>query len=270
MKHKKYEKFKMLILIAIALAIFIVAIIGEKIVPNDPTYVDMTKVLEQPNSNYWFGTDNLGRCIFSRVICGVKTSLISTLIIVAIIFIIGTIVGVFAGYYGGIVDEILMKITLILQSFPSIVLAIAIAGMLGPGIINAIIALCIVHWTRYARISRSLVIGLKEHNYIKASILSGASDIYVIFTHIVPNIISTVLVTATLDIGTMMLEMASLSFLGLGAQSPTPEWGIMMSEGRKYMQNSPWMIMYPGIAILIVVVVFNLLGDNLRDKYAVK
>lgn len=270
MKKLNRDNKGMYFLLGIVAIILVLAFLGDNIVPHDPTHVDMSVVLEKPSSIYWFGTDNLGRCVFSRVICGIKTSLFSTLIIVLAIFIIGTLVGVFAGYFGGIVDDILMKITIIVQSFPAIVLAIAVAGMLGPGITNAIIALSIVHWTRYARISRSLVIGMKEHNYIKASILSGASDFYVIFKHIIPNIISTVIVTATLDIGTMMLEMASLSFLGLGAQSPTPEWGIMMSEGRKYLENAPWMIIYPGVAILIVVVIFNLLGDNLREKFAVK
>jgi peptide/nickel transport system permease protein len=250
--------------------LFILAIISDKIVPFDPIKADLSTVLLPPSNTHIFGTDNLGRDLFSRVICGLKTSLFSSLIITVFIFVFGMIIGVTAGYYGGIIDDILMKITVILQSFPSLILAIAVAGMLGPSLKNTIIAICIINWTKYARMARSLAISAKESNYIKSALLCGAKGYQIILTDIIPNIASTLLVMAMLDIGGMILEIAGLCFLGLGAQPPTPEWGLMMNEARKYIYNAPWMIIFPGIAILLVVFLFNLLGDELRDRFDIK
>ena len=261
---------KLLIYSTLILALFIIALISDKIVPYDPIKADLTTVLLPPSSTHFFGTDNLGRDLFTRVICGLKTSLFSSLIITAFIFSFGMIIGVTAGYYVGIIDDILMKITVILQSFPSLILAIAVAGMLGPSLKNTIIAICIINWTKYARMSRSLAISAKESNYIKSALLCGAKGYQIILTDIIPNIASTLLVMAMLDIGGMILEIAGLCFLGLGAQPPTPEWGLMMNEARKYIYNAPWMIIFPGIAILLVVFLFNLLGDELRDRFDIK
>ena len=248
----------------------IIALISDKIVPYDPIKADLTTVLLSPSNTHIFGTDNLGRDLFSRVICGLKTSLFSSLIITVFIFAFGMIIGVTAGYYGGIIDNILMKITVILQSFPSLILAIAVAGMLGPSLKNTIIAICSINWTKYARMSRSLASSAKESNYIKSALIGGAKGYQIILTDIIPNIASTLLVMAMLDIGGMILEIAGLCFLGLGAQPPTPEWGLMMNEARKYIYNAPWMIIFPGIALLYVVFLFNLLGDELRDRFDIK
>ena len=264
------KNIKIIIYSTLILALFLIALFSNKIVPYDPIKADLTTALLPPSSTHFFGTDNLGRDVFSRVICGIRTSLFSSLFITCFIFIFGIIIGVIAGYYGNIVDDILMKITVILQSFPSLILAIAVAGMLGPSLKNTIIAICIINWTKYARMARSLTISLKEANYIKSSTLCGAKNHQIILTDIIPNISSTLLVMAMLDIGGMILEIAGLCFLGLGAQPPTPEWGLMMNEGRKYIYNAPWMILAPGIAILIVVFLFNLLGDELRDKFNIK
>ena len=261
---------KILIYSSLIIMLFILAIISDKIVPFDPIKADLSTVLLPPSNTHIFGTDNLGRDLFSRVICGLKTSLFSSLIITVFIFVFGMIIGVTAGYYGGIIDDILMKITVILQSFPSLILAIAVAGMLGPSLKNTIIAICIINWTKYARMARSLAISAKESNYIKSALLCGAKGYQIILTDIIPNIASTLLVMAMLDIGGMILEIAGLFFLGLGAQPPTPEWGLMMNEARKYIYNAPWMIIFPGIAILLVVFLFNLLGDELRDRFDIK
>lgn len=261
---------KILIYSSLIIMLFILAIISDKIVPFDPIKADLSTVLLPPSNTHIFGTDNLGRDLFSRVICGLKTSLFSSLIITVFIFAFGMIIGVTAGYYGGIIDNILMKITVILQSFPSLILAIAVAGMLGPSLKNTIIAICIINWTKYARMARSLAISAKESNYIKSALLCGAKGYQIILTDIIPNIASTLLVMAMLDIGGMILEIAGLCFLGLGAQPPTPEWGLMMNEARKYIYNAPWMIIFPGIAILLVVFLFNLLGDELRDRFDIK
>ena len=188
-----------------------------------------------------------------------------TLSLVAVVFIVGTSLGVISGFFGGAVDEIIMRISDMMISFPGLVLAIAIAGLLGPNMVNAVLAIAAVSWTKYARLSRSLVIKVKNSVFIEAAVLSGTKTHNIILRHILPNIISTMIITAASDIGTMMLELASLSFLGFGAQAPTPEWGLMLNEGRAYISKAPWLMIYPGIAIVIVVVVFNMLGDSIRD-----
>ena len=188
-----------------------------------------------------------------------------TLSLVAVVFVVGTSLGVISGFFGGAVDEIIMRISDMMISFPGLVLAIAIAGLLGPNMVNAVLAIAAVSWTKYARLSRSLVIKVKNSVFIEAAVLSGTKTHNIILRHILPNIISTMIITAASDIGTMMLELASLSFLGFGAQAPTPEWGLMLNEGRAYISKAPWLMIYPGIAIVIVVVVFNMLGDSIRD-----
>ena len=170
-----------------------------------------------------------------------------------------------AGYFGGIIDTIIMRISDMMISFPGMVLAIAMAGIMGASVKNAVIAITVVSWTKYARLSRSLVLKIKETDYIRAAKVTGCKTIHIITRHIIPNIISTLIITATTDIGTMILELSALSFLGFGAQSPQAEWGLMLNEGRAYMVDCPWLMIYPGLAICIVVVVYNLLGDSLRD-----
>lgn len=260
---KKNKAFSVLVVAAIA--IILVGILAPIIATHSPYESDLHNAFLAPSSEHIFGTDKLGRDIFSRVIYGTRISLSAALILVASIFIIGTTLGVLAGYFGGIIDTIIMRISDMMISFPGMVLAIAMAGIMGASVKNAVIAIMVVSWTKYARLSRSLVLKIKETDYIRAAKVSGCKTRHIIMRHIIPNIISTLIVTATTDIGTMILELSSLSFLGFGAQSPQAEWGLMLNEGRSYMIDCPWLMIYPGLAICIVVVVYNLLGDNLRD-----
>jgi len=259
-KHKQFTFFLILTFVILGIAIF-----APWIVPKDPYLAVMSDSLTPPGGEYIWGTDKLGRDVFSRVIYGTRTSLTMTLFVVLVIFIVGTTLGVLAGFFGGIVDEIIMRISDMMISFPGLVLAIAIAGLLGPSMLNAIIAITAVSWTKYARLARSLVIKIKNSQYIEAAYVIGTKKRNIIVRYIVPNILSTMIVTATTDMATMMLELAALSFLGFGAQAPTPEWGVMLNEGRTYLGKAPWLMIYPGMAIMIVVVVFNMLGDSIRD-----
>lgn len=258
--HKQFTVFSFL-----AVLIVLTAVFAPVIAPRDPIYAVMNDSLKAPCAEYICGADKLGRDVLSRVIFGTRSSLTMTLSLVAVVFVVGTSLGVISGFFGGAVDEIIMRISDMMISFPGLVLAIAIAGLLGPNMVNAVLAIAVVSWTKYARLSRSLVIKVKNSVFIEAAILSGTKTHNIILRHILPNIISTMIITAASDIGTMMLELASLSFLGFGAQAPTPEWGLMLNEGRAYISKAPWLMIYPGIAIVIVVVVFNMLGDSIRD-----
>lgn len=258
--HKQFTVFSFL-----AVLIVLTAVFAPVIAPRDPLYAVMNDSLKAPCAEYICGADKLGRDVLSRVIFGTRSSLTMTLSLVAVVFVVGTSLGVISGFFGGAVDEIIMRISDMMISFPGLVLAIAIAGLLGPNMVNAVLAIAAVSWTKYARLSRSLVIKVKNSVFIEAAVLSGTKTHNIILRHILPNIISTMIITAASDIGTMMLELASLSFLGFGAQAPTPEWGLMLNEGRAYISKAPWLMIYPGIAIVIVVVVFNMLGDSIRD-----
>ena len=258
--HKQFTVFSFL-----AVLIVLTAVFAPVIAPRNPLYAVMNDSLKAPCAEYICGADKLGRDVLSRVIFGTRSSLTMTLSLVAVVFVVGTSLGVISGFFGGAVDEIIMRISDMMISFPGLVLAIAIAGLLGPNMVNAVLAIAVVSWTKYARLSRSLVIKVKNSVFIEAAVLSGTKTHNIILRHILPNIISTMIITAASDIGTMMLELASLSFLGFGAQAPTPEWGLMLNEGRAYISKAPWLMIYPGIAIVIVVVVFNMLGDSIRD-----
>lgn len=259
-ENKQFALFFILALLVICVAIF-----APFIAPKDPYEAIMTESLKAPCSEYPLGTDKLGRDILSRVIFGTRTSLIMTLCLVAVIFVVGTFLGALAGYFGGVVDAVIMRIADMMISFPGLVLAIAIAGMLGPNMVNAVIAIASVSWTKYARLARSMVLKIKKNLYIEAAVVNGTKTSRILWRHVVPNMVTQMVVTAAADIGTMMLELASLSFLGFGATAPTPEWGLMLNEGRTYMAKAPWLMISPGIAIVIVVIIFNMLGDSIRD-----
>ena len=181
------------------------------------------------------------------------------------IFVIGTTLGVVAGYFGGKIDVVIMRVADMMISFPGMILAIAIAGILGGSLINAIIALTVVTWTKYARLARSMVLKVKKRDFVEAAIVNGGTSTHILWKHILPNILPLMVITAASDIGAMMMELAGLSFLGFGSQPPAPEWGLMLNEGRQQLQTAPWLMIFPGLAIFITVVIFNLWGDALRD-----
>lgn len=259
------DKIKLYVLALLAVALIVGAHFCRYVLPYSPFKTSMGEASLPPSATHWFGTDNLGRDVFSRVLQGSQTSLYAALCVVAIVFLIGTLLGVIAGYMGGVTDAVIMKIVVIFQAFPSFILAVAVAGMLGAGMINGMISLCAVYWTTYAKLSRSLVLQMKDSSYIKAAKLCGAKNHHIIFRYVLPNVIAPLVVTAALDVGSVILSMAGLSFLGLGAQRPTAEWGVMMSEARNYMQTAPWIIAFPGIALFLTVMIFNRLGDSIRD-----
>ena len=250
---------------ALALLVVAVAVFAQWLCPYDPYAQDLSQALQPPSAEHWAGTDRYGRDMLSRIIMGAQTSIFATLVLVAIIAVIGTIVGVICGWRGGTVDVVLMRISDVFLAFPGLVFALAIAAVLGGGVANAVIALAAISWPKYARIARGLTLAQKNEPYLKATRLAGCGTAQLVFKHILPNIAGPLLVTAMLDIGTMMMELAGLSFLGLGAQPPMPEWGSMMSDNRNLLQTAPWTVIAPGIAIFITVMIFNLLGDTIRD-----
>ena len=258
-------KIKLMTLVGIVAVMFIVALLAENIVPNDPYLQDLSNALSPPSKQFIFGTDRYGRCLFSRVLVGAKTTMFSSVVLVIIISTFGTMVGTICGYIGGRFDEIIMRISDIFLAFPGMVFAIAVSGVLGGGIVNAVISLALISWPKFSRLSRGMVLTIKNSQCIHAARISGCSELKIIFKYILPNIFGTIAVTAALDIGVMIMELAGLSFLGLGAMPPTAEWGSMMSNGRSMIQSAPWVIFAPGIAIFITVVIFNLLGDTVRD-----
>ena len=257
------------IFLVLAIIVVLIAIFAPKIIPYSFDE-EVGASLTAPNGKYFFGTDQIGRDLFSRVIYGARYSIFMTMTLVFIIFVVGTVLGVIAGYFGGIVDSVIMRIGDMMIAFPGLILAIAIAGLLGPSVRNAIIAISAVTWTKYARLARSMVLKIKQELYVEAAKITGSKNYSVIFKYIIPNMITTMIVTAVSDMGTLMLEIAALSFLGFGAQPPTPEWGAMLNEGRTTLSRAPWMMMYPGLAIVIVVIIFNMLGDSVRDLVDVK
>jgi len=256
---------RMRILLSLACMLLVVTAFAAIVVPYDPFEQDLSLSLQAPSSAHWLGTDRYGRDMLSRVILGGQTTLFTALLLVTLISVFGTLVGVISGYKGGRLDTFLMRISDVFLAFPGMVFAIAVAGVLGGGLINAVVALAVISWPKYARLARGQVLTIKNLPYFSAARLCGSGTWKIIFRHVLPNISGIILVTATLDIGTMIMELAGLSFLGLGATPPTPEWGAMMSNGRSMLQTSPWVILAPGCAIFISVIIFNLLGDTVRD-----
>lgn len=245
--------------------LLLIALAAPAIAPYDPLEAVMKDANLEPSFQHLFGTDKLGRDVLSRILYGASYSLSSVLVLVAMIFTVGSTLGILAGYFGGKVDMIIMRIADMMISFPGMILAIAIAGIMGGSLINAMIALLVVTWTKYARLARSMVLKIKKRDFVEAAIVNGGTSAHILWTHIVPNILPLMVITAAADIGAMMMELAGLSFLGFGSQPPAPEWGLMLNEGRIQLQTAPWLMFFPGLAIFITVVVFNLWGDALRD-----
>ena len=262
---KNHTKAKLIFFLTLAIILLLIAIFSKYLCPYDPYVQDLLQAKKPPSFAHPFGTDRYGRDLLSRVIAGSTISIFSTLILVAVVTVTGTVIGIICGWKGGKTDTILMRISDVFLAFPGLVFALAVAGVLGGGIQNAIIALAAISWPKFARLARSLTMAQKDAPYIMAAKLSGSSTAKIIIRHLLPNMAGSILFTAVLDIGTMMMELAGLSFLGLGVKPPMAEWGSMINDGRSMLQICPWMVLAPGIAIFITVMIFNLLGDTVRD-----
>ncbi|CRK81779.1 oligopeptide ABC transporter membrane protein [Neobacillus massiliamazoniensis] len=248
----------------VVLFIFI-AIIAPWIAPYSYKEQILTERMQPPSSKHWFGTDDFGRDIFTRILYGARISLWVGFFSVLGSVVIGTVLGIVAGYYGRWVDAIISRIFDIMLAFPSILLAIAVVSILGPSLQNALIAIAVINIPNFGRLVRSRVLSVKQEEFIMAARAVGMKDARILFHHILPNSISPVIVQATLAIATAIIEAAALGFLGLGAQPPSPEWGKMLADSKQYLVQAPWTLLFPGIAIMLTVLGFNLMGDGLRD-----
>lgn len=251
--------------LVIIIILILVAVFGKLLMPYDPNYSDMTQSFIHPNAQHWFGTDQLGRDIFSRIIDGTHISLTVGLAAVAISLTVGTLLGALAGYWGGKTDTVIMRIMDMMLAIPDILLAIAFMAALGKGVDKAVIAIGLVSIPQYARIVRGSVLSVKENDYVQAAKVVGNKGSRIIFKHIMPNVLSSIVVRATLGISTAVLDTAALGFLGLGVQPPFAEWGDMLGRARGFIFQSPYTLIFPGIAITLTVLAFNLFGDGLRD-----
>ena len=268
MKHPRLSDptgLRLAVCLILAALVILTAIFADVLAPQDPYAQDMSQALQAPSAQHLLGTDTHGRDLLSRCLVGARLSVFSALALVAVVSVFGSAVGILCGWFGGILDTILLRIGDLFLAFPGMVLAIAVAGLLGGGMGNAILALALVSWPKYARLARSQTLAVRNAPYITAAVMAGNRPGQLMVRHILPNIAGPLLVTAALDIGAMMMELAGLSFLGLGAQTPAAEWGSMMSKGRSMIQTAPWTILAPGAAIFLTVLIFNLLGDTLRD-----
>jgi peptide/nickel transport system permease protein len=254
---------------ALAIAIIAIfalgAIFATLLAPYDPLAQELSARLQPPDSAHWLGTDQLGRDLLSRIVYGARISLVIGVVVVALAGIVGTAIGMIAGYAGGLVDEALMRLTEVFLAFPPLILAMAIAGALGPSLTNAIIAIAAVTWAVYARLARGQVLALRRREYVEAARAIGVGRVRIVVRHLLPNAVAPLLIQASFDMGSAIISAAGLSFIGFGAQPPTPEWGVMISEGRNFISTQPWLSLFPGLAILLTVGAFNLLGDGLRD-----
>ena len=267
MTNRKKQNIALYLSLFSAIVLILLALFAGNLAPHDPIAPNYDRMLEAPSSEFLLGTDQLGRDLFSRLLHGGKTSLMIAIMVTMIVSTTGIILGLIAGYFGSFVDTIIMRIADVLMAFPGTVLILAIISVLGTGLPNLILAMTFSGWTSYARVSRSMVLSLKNATYIEQARLGGASTFKILTTYLLPNIVPSLLVLISQDIGNKLLAIAGLSLLGLGSQPPTPEWGFMLSEGKDYMHSAPWLLYAPGMVVLINVIVFNLLGDCLRDRF---
>jgi peptide/nickel transport system permease protein len=251
--------------LGIVVLLVVVAIAAPLIATHSPVAQDLAGRLAAPSAEHWLGTDELGRDIFSRLVFGARVTLVIVGLVAIIVTPLGLAIGMAAGYFGGLVDVVLMRLTDIFMAFPRLILALAFAAALGPGIENAVIAIALTSWPPYARIARAETLTVRGRDFIAAAQLAGASDARILFRHVMPLCVSSLIVRATLDMAGIILTAAGLGFLGLGAQPPMPEWGAMISTGRQVLLDQWWVATIPGAAIFLVSLGFNLLGDGLRD-----
>ena len=251
--------------VCIVLILFLCIILAPIISPYNPAKVNLSMKLVAPNSNYWLGTDEFGRDILSRIIWGTRVSMSVAFLTVGVSMVLGVIMGLLSGYFAGWVDLLIMRVTDVLLCFPILLMALALVAVLGPQLMNIMLAVGIALTPQYARIIRGTVLSLRDQHYVEASKGLGASHLYIIIKHIFPNSIPSIIVVATLNVATAILIESSLSFLGLGVQPPTPSWGAMIADGREWLLDAPWISTFSGAAIMLAVLGFNLFGDALRD-----
>ena len=251
----------------ITVLIIAVALLANRIAPYDPTALNARHRLEAPSSDFRFGTDRLGRDVLSRVIYGARSSLGIAAASIVVSLVLGSVLGLLAGYFGGALDLAIGRIMDVLFSFPALLLAIAVAAMLGPGVRNAALAIAVVYTPLFARVIRGPVISERHRDYVQAARVIGASHLAIISRHILPNVVSPIIIQASAALSAAILIEAALSYVGLGTQPPEPSWGTMLSEGRTFLETAPWMSIFPGLAIALTVLAFNLLGDGLRDAF---
>ncbi len=262
---RKRNKLRLFIFLGLAGLLVLLSIFAPLLAPNDPYATNALHMNEAPGGEFPFGTDRYGRCICSRVLMGARTSIFSAVALVAATFVFGTVLGMLAGWFGGAADTLVMRLADVLLAFPQMVLAIAVAGILGGGIFNAMLAMGITGWTLYARLARAQVLALKEEAYVSAARLTGQGTLSILVRTLLPNMLGPLAVSASTQIGTMMIGIAGLSFLGIGVTEPQAEWGSMISASRAYLQLAPWAVMAPAAAVILTVMIFNYLGDCVRD-----
>ena len=262
---KRRARIKAVIIGGLCILLILAAILSDFLMPHDPNATSALLIRKPPSAMYPFGTDSFGRCVFSRVLAGAKTTIFATTFLVAVTFAIGTILGIISGYYGGITDSVIMRTTELFLAFPQMVVAIAVAGILGGGLSAALIALGVTAWTGYAKLARSHTLSIRNENYIAAARLAGLSGWQIILRHILPNILFPLITNALTQIGTTMIGISGLSFLGLGVIPPQAEWGSMISESRAYIQLAPWSVLYPAAATVLTIMLFNYLGDAVME-----
>ncbi len=251
----------------LTLLVLAMALLANRIAPYDPTELNARHRLEAPSADFRFGTDRLGRDVLSRVVYGARSSLGIAASSVALSLVLGSVLGLLAGYFGGGLDLVIGRVMDVLFSFPALLLAIAIAAMLGPGVRNAALAIAVVYTPLFARVIRGPVISERHRDYVQAARVIGASHAAIIYRHILPNVVSPIIIQASAALSAAILIEAALSYVGLGTQPPAPSWGTMLSEGRTFLETAPWMSIFPGLAIALTVLAFNLLGDGLRDAF---
>ncbi len=265
MNGKRRNRRKLLVFLILAGLLVLLSLLAPLLTPNDPNATSALHMNEAPSRGFPCGTDRYGRCIFSRVLMGARTSIFSAVTLVAATFLFGTILGMLAGWFGGVADTLVMRLADVLLAFPQMVLAIAVAGILGGGMFNAMLAMGITGWTLYARLARAQVLALKEEAYVSAARLTGQGTFSILVKTLLPNMLGPLVVSASTQIGVMMIGIAGLSFLGIGVTEPQAEWGSMISASRAYLQLAPWAVLAPAGAILVTVMIFNYLGDCVRD-----
>ena len=263
--RRRRNRTRLYILLSLAGLLVLLSILAPLLTPNDPNATSALHMNEAPSRAFPFGTDRYGRCICSRVLMGARTSIFSAVTLVAVTFVFGTVLGMLAGWFGGAADTAVMRLADVFLAFPQMVLAIAVAGILGGGMFNAMLAMGVTGWTLYARLARAQVLALKKEAYVSAARLTGQGALPILLRTLLPNMLGPLAVNASTQIGTMMIGIAGLSFLGIGVTEPQAEWGSMISGARAYIQLAPWAVLAPAAATILTVMIFNCLGDCLRD-----